>query len=488
MNCSHRRIGNALVGAVLLGTVIVTGSGGTVYGQISPGPDGHLIRYGGRVLLLVGDSGTQCVMQNLNIDYRHWIDDCAEAGLNAIHVWSFVAPRQTRDGRVIERRYGYLYPGVTPWARRSGGPTAHDGWQQWDLRRFDEGDDPRKHYWPRMRDLCRYAKQKGLLVGITVFFGWPKHNTADRPDWSYHPFNILNGGHLTDHRPIVQAVQQIATPGREILELPWSDSWNAAMKTQWLWERFAAKLLAETQPFGNTFYVFMDERSYPEGNCGDHFATFFRRRNAFWIDGQLRQDKVDGIVDGHGARRNINQIASDARLRDPPRPLFEFELPPYRGDAVRHNLYGCLLAGGHYFFHDDERQETPTTGIMSYDPNVRGSRRQAVRERLRWLGIACKFMNEQVQQLRAMEPHNEVIRQAAGYCSARPGEEYVVYVKHGGRVTLWLEHPADAFRVKLVSPRTGKTHRAASTVSGNNLNLQLPDTADWLIHLVRKAN
>jgi hypothetical protein len=39
-----------------------------------------LKRPGGRELVLVGDSGTQCVMQNVNIDYRAWIDGCAGSG------------------------------------------------------------------------------------------------------------------------------------------------------------------------------------------------------------------------------------------------------------------------------------------------------------------------------------------------------------------------------------------------------------------------
>lgn len=456
-------------------------------GRVQAGPEGHLICHAGRLLALVGDSGTQCVMQNTNIDYRRWIDDCAEAGLNSIHVWSFVAPRQNRDGNVIEDRYGYLYPGISPWSRRADGPAAHDGWLHWNLLKFDEGDDPQKHYWPRLRDLCGYARQKGLLVGITVFFGWPKHNSPRRPDWSYHPFNVLGGGYLREDRPIVRAVQQIAEPGHEILGQSWSDAWHSAKKTQWLWERFAAKLLKATHPFGNTFYIFMDERSYPEGNCGDHFAAFFRRRKAFWIDGQLRRERVDGVIDGHGPQRDINRAANRSFRAAPPRPFFEFELPPYKGDAVRHHVYACLLGGGHYFFHNDEGQETSTTGVMSYDKHVRNSRIQAVRRRLRWLGIASKFMNGQVRRLRGMQPRNEVIHHAAGYCLARPGVEYVVYVKSGNEAGIDLQGPADSFEVSVMSPRTGKTHRVATKVSGNKLHVLLPDDGDWLIHLTTET-
>ena len=53
-------------------------------GEVAIGSDGHLIRYQGQLRVLAGDSGTQCVLQNPNIDYRRWIDDCARAGLNAV--------------------------------------------------------------------------------------------------------------------------------------------------------------------------------------------------------------------------------------------------------------------------------------------------------------------------------------------------------------------------------------------------------------------
>jgi hypothetical protein len=322
-----------------------------------------------------------------------------------------------------------------------------------------------------------------MLVGITVFFGWPKH----RSDWVYHPLNAVNGGHLVDHRPIIEAVQQIATPGTEVLARPWSDAWTNAKKTQWLWEQLAAKLLKETQPLGNTFYIFMDERSYSEGNCGDHFAEFFRRRKAFWIDGQVRRERVDAVVGGHGAGRDINRSARQSFDRRPQRPFFEFELPPYRGAAVRHNLYACLLGGGHYFFHDDQDQETPTTGIMSYDPHVKNSRREAVRERLQWLGIACRVMNERVRDHRLLRPSNNVIRNGDGYCLAAPGSQYVVYVKSGGNATLLLDDAVGAYEVTLISPRSGKLHNAEVTWRENEMRLVLPDEADWLALIQRPA-
>ena len=100
-------------------TLMISGS---ALAQPTTSPDGHYVTYRGETLLLIGESGTQCVLQNLNIDYRGWLDDCRREGINAVHLWALMAPRQTADGSVTEARYGYVYPGATPWARRGGGP------------------------------------------------------------------------------------------------------------------------------------------------------------------------------------------------------------------------------------------------------------------------------------------------------------------------------------------------------------------------------
>lgn len=475
--------GPAHVAALLV--VLAVGRCQAALGDVAAGPAGHFISYQDRLRVLVGDSGTQCVLQNPNIDHRRWIADCAAAGLGAIHVWAFVAPRQTRDGQIVEKRYGYVYPGLTPWSRRTGGIAAADGRPRWDLTKFDEGTDPASHYWPRLRDLCSQARDAGMVVGVSVFFGWPKHNTAERPDWMFHPFNQLNGGHLAERGRMVEVVQRIASPETEILARFWREDFSDTEKTQWIWERLAEKLIVETRPFGNVFFVFMDERSYSEGNCGDHFANFFRRRGAFWVDGQLRRKLVDGVVGRHGAGRDLNREARESFAAEPPRPFFELESPPYTGDAVRRNLYACLLGGGHFFFHNDEGQETVTTGIMGYDPKVADGRLDMVRLRHRWLGIAARLLNQQVARLEGMRPANEVIREGAGYCLARPGEEYVVYVPQGGRARLDVGRHAAGLSARLVNPRNGQATDVVRSTSGEGVEFTLPDDRDWLLHLVR---
>jgi len=451
--------------------------------QIGVSPSGHYITYRGKTLLLAGDSGTQCVMQNANINYREWIDDCAERGIRAVHIWSFVAPRQTADGRVIENRYGYVYPGLTPWARKNSGPEATDGLKQWDLKTFDEGSGDR-HWWPRLRGLCAYARDRGLLVGITVFFGWPKWNTSSRPDWSYHPLNVVNGGPVSDSASMVTKAQTIADPSREVWSQEWSDSWPAAKKTQWIWERFALKLIEDTAEYGNVFFVFMDEHSYSEGNCGDHFARFFRSRGAVWVDWEPRRGRVDFVYSDTLGRTDKNSAALSGFKRDPARPYLFLEGGPYKGEEVRTSMWSFLLGGGHFFFHADERQETPRTGIMGYDPHVPGGNKGMIKRD--WLGHASRFFNEEISDLDSLRPHNELVSGGV-WCLCDPGREYAVYSVMGNEnpIELDLRGVSGAFKCRFYDPRSGAFGPAFFVRGGERAFFVKPDQKDWAIHLVR---
>jgi Domain of unknown function (DUF5060) len=337
--------------------------------KLCASPSGHYFTYRGREVMFVGDSGTQCVMQDLNIDYRAWLDDLSARGINAAHIWAFVAPRQKLDGSVVETRYGYVYPGVTPWKAKVG---AADRFRQWDLTQFDEGSDPRNHYWPRLRDLASYAHDKGICLGVTLFFGWPKHDSAERNDWAIHPLNRANGGHLEHNYETVV----IEIPGREVLGEAWSDSWCDAKKTQWVWETYAQKMIDELGSYDNVFFVYKDERSYETGawrdNMTGHMLSFLRRRGAFvLVDWEAEREDVDAVmVATHGVDKNA--VAQTAFRRRPARPVVMLESPPYTlGDpSVRVSMWTFAIGGGHFFFHDDERQGNPQTGIMGYDPTT----------------------------------------------------------------------------------------------------------------------
>jgi len=451
--------------------------------DIGVSPSGHYVTYKGETLMLVGESGTQCVPQNININYRQWIDDCAARGIRAVHVWSFVAARQKQDGSVMEDRYGYVYPLATPWARKTAGPNAADQLKQWDLKTFDDGPDGDfTHYWPRMRDMCSYAKSKKMLVGVTVFFGWPKWNTSKRPAWSYHPLNVVNGGPVTDPDNHVTKAQLIDTPGTEVWMQEWSDAWPVRRKTQWIWERFSKKLIDDLNPCGNVFFVFMDEHSYSEGNCGDHFLKFFKSRGAVWVDWDKRRADVT-FVFGATHRADKNPTALSGFNGRPARPFLLLEGQPYSGDGLRTSIWTFSLGGGHYFLHADEDEKNDRLGIMGYDPHVPGGDKGMYKRD--WLGHASRFFNQQVIDLDNMVPHNRLAGSGT-CCLADPGREYVVYSKIDAPVTFSLDLSAAAGKTlncRFYDPRKGRFGAAFQRKGGGTESFTKPDSADWVLHV-----
>ena len=465
---------------ILVGAATLAGAAqqeGEFAERLRTDPSGHYVCFRENVLMLVGESGTQCVMQNANLDYHAWLDDCADRGIRMVHLWAFLGARQKADGSLVEERWGYVYPALTPWARREAGPKAADQLPQWDLTRFDEGpDDALDHYWPRIRDLCRHAKGRNLVVGITVFTGWSKgnHNT-----WAYHPLNVVNGGHLTDNEEAVV----IESPGTEVWQEPWDGAWPNPRKTQWVWERLARKFIDELDGYGNVFFVFFDEHSYGEGNMGDHFLEFFRGAGAAWVDWETRREAVDFVYSDTKSGSDKNAIARQGFGRTPARPYLLLEGGPYAGEDVRSSLWTFSVGGGHFTFHADEGQETARTGIMGYDAHVQGGDMGMLKRD--WLGHASRFFNEHLQHLGGMTPQNDLVGEGA-YCLAAPGREYAVYSMIGAakEFTVDLQAVAGRVRCRFYDPRTGRFEPEFARPGGATETFKKPDEQDWALHIL----
>ena len=216
-----------------------------------------------------------------------------------------------------------------------------------------------------------------------------------------------------------------------------------------------------------------------------HFYNFIRKRtDAPIIDWNKRRDTADVVMnENHSADKNT--LASSAFGELPKRPIMTLESPTYElGNAdVRQGIWTYSIGGGHFFFHDDERQGTARTGVMGYDPKVEGGVKPL--QTYDWLGHASRFFNEEVKDLDSMSPCNRLVGKGA-YCLANNGREYAIYSKKNHstiRVDL-SSTSGQKLDCRFYSPRTGVFNPTFQRNGGGGSELfTKPSSEDWVLHI-----
>ncbi|MCC6729882.1 MAG: hypothetical protein IT208_11155 [Chthonomonadales bacterium] len=414
-------------------------------------PSGHHFVYRGRVLMLLGDSGTQVVPMNARLDYRAWIDRCRDEGHSTVHVWAFTGARPG------DWRLGSGAP-LLPWRRRADGA--------FDLHAPDDGPEGSARYWPRMRGMARHARARGLLFGVTVLFGWAK-DSGPGPGWPAHPFRRANGGFAEEARDVARLAED-----REVHADPWNDEWPPARKAQWVWERFCLRLIEQVGGHDNTWFDYRDEWSYLNDEAERsqaHWRRFFRGRGMLWADRSSRADfrVANPTVPAFGAT-----------------PAMKTEGEPYDPDGVRREAWRRAMSGVHYLLHQDAR----SPNVAAWDPEMARARGLDPRDDpgRRYVGHCARFFNAMVRCLDAMVPAPGMAGPRA-LCMAAPGEEAVVYAPQGaGALALELSALPGRLLARWYDPRSGRTGRAFALTGGGRVSLPAPDPAGDHVLLVTR--
>jgi hypothetical protein len=140
----------------------------------------------------------------------------------------------------------------------------------------------------------------------------------------------------------------------------------------------------------------------------------------------------------------------------------------------RRKVWACLTAGGYMsYFHS---LFTPSWGSLlpfSLDQD----------EGLSYLGRARKFHQDLKVQLRGTVPADNLV--SNGWCVARSGEEYVVYLISGGSTTV-SNLPPTCEVARWFNPRTGESQ--AATASGSTFTSPTSGpNDDWVLYISRSA-
>ena len=210
--------------------------------------------------------------------------------------------------------------------------------------------------------------------------------------------------------------------------------------------------------------------------------------NEKWMD--FNQFQV-----GHDDWRQekIPEIAKFEYSLNPPKPFLctepwiEFLKQETPADMVRFGGWSSILsggaghtygAGGIWIAHVPEAP----ANVFSYDfdwyhkaldyPGGNG------------IGIMSRFF--QGMKWWKLEPNQKLIDENKdNFCSALPGKEYVIYLRHGGsvKVNLAPSSAKDKFNYRWFNPGTG-TYQGSETISGGGTKtFSAPDNFDWVLHI-----
>ncbi|MBI4100118.1 PQQ-binding-like beta-propeller repeat protein [Candidatus Microgenomates bacterium] len=450
----------------------------------------HYFTYNGSPVMFLGDSATQSVMQNANIDYNAWINELASKGVKGAMVWLWMAPRQKLDGTLTESRYGYVVPAVIPWARTGTG-TAVDGGKTYDLNTFDQ------NYFNRLTGLCTAAKNNGIVLLISVWDGGAK--------WAqgYSPFWGPNGG------PIPSSISGTGEPFRDslytfddyttsIITQTYSSTWSWQKKNKYFQEKFADKLISEVNTAGcnNIVYEMTNEGANIAG-YDDFWLNFFRARTTAPLTVNIGYTVTDANtnpnVDFKTHHTNtydptsvntgwvgyFNEIPNKPAVNSESVPAFDnLWSTTITADNARRLLWSTAVAGGGAFIQDD-------TVWSDYDPTAPDMGGGVMRT---YMGHANKFFNDGTGSIKGskpnfweMIPNNSLA--TAGYTLAKTGSEYIVYLPSGGSTTVNLSAVTGSFNVEWFNPRTGAYTSAAAVSGGASKTFTAADTNDWVLHL-----
>lgn len=421
-------------------TIASIGSGQAAR-PLSLHPDNpHYFLFRGKPTALVTSGEHYGAVLNLDFDFLPYLDELKARGFNLTRVFSGTY-REVPGSFKIASNTLAPKPGrfAGPYAR-SETPGAVDGGAKFDL------DRPNPAYYPRLKDFCRAASDRGIVVEFVFFCPFYEESLWAVNAWN--PRNNINGS------PDV--------PSKEVYTLK-----HPAIIARQL--AFVRACVAELNGFDNVYYEICNE-------------PYFGGVTLDW------QAKVAAtIVEAEASLPNRHLIAQNianksAKIEDPNPAVslfnFHYARPPEvvalnfglnraigddetgfqgTGDFVyRAEAWDFLLAGGSLFSHLDysftTEHEDGTAPVVAPTPGGGGP---TFRAQLAYLKRFVEGLD-----LLKVRPDPSVVsglpKDFSSHVLAEPGRVYAVYLKGLGKAdaapSLNLNLPAGDYRLEWHGP------------------------------------
>jgi parallel beta-helix repeat protein len=395
-------------------------------------------------------------------DFNAYLDFLAKHNHNFIRLWRWeLVSWDTKANR--EKSPRHLVCAPHPWARTGPG-TALDGKPKFNLEQFDET------YFQRLRSRVEAARDRGIYVSIMLFEGWGLRFAPG--GYLAHPFHPSNNVNSLDGE------LKGSVKGTELFTL-------ASPKITVLQEAYVRKVIDTVNDLDNVLYEIANESDFSTTDWQYRLIRFIKAYEAK----KPRQHPVGMTSIGYGKNPTDldHLLKSPADWISPSPDKYDYKNDPPAADGNKiilpdtDHLWGVggsvqwvwksFLRGLNPIFMDPYRR-----GVLDRGPDAQW---EPIR---RAMGVTHRLAAR--MNLAAMTPHNSLA--STSYCLADPGKEYLIYLPHGGEVTVDLSAAMGELAVEWMDPVEGTVTRAEPTTGGGQRIMEAPLTGDAVLYLRRK--
>ena len=398
-------------------------------------------------------------------DFDGYLDFLKRYEHNFIRLWAWdsVTWNSLANGTVLAKNFVHNVA-PQPWARTGPGK-ALDGKPKFDLTKFNPA------YFERLRERVASAGERGIYVSVMLFEGWGLYHAnrgrAAPEGWAwrshpFHPDNNINGINADVSRDSIGVkVHSLGNPSATAIQ-----------------EAYIRKVVDTVNDLDNVLYEVINEGGEKEWD--------------WWVvnlvhDYEKAKPKQHPVgITGHGAENLASMLASPADWISPGRADGYAEEPPaWDGKKVSlldtDHVWG--VGGNHTWVWKSFVRGHNTLFMDPYHGVVLGTFLDPQFELLRMnLGYALRYARR--MNLTLMVPHDDLA--TTQYCLANPGNEYLVYLPDGGKVTVLLPEESGTFAIEWFNPRTGLMIEAEKSMLRGKTDFIVPFSGDAVLYLQSK--
>jgi uncharacterized protein YjdB len=424
--------------------------------HVSPTNRRYFENASGQIVYLTGshtwsnlqDNGT--VDPPPSFDYAAYLDFLGSHHHNFFRLWAWEQSKWTAE---ITADY-WITPGPF---MRTGPGTALDGKSKFDVNQFNQA------YFDRLRSRVQDAGTRGIYVSVMLFDGWSvatKGGLADNNPWKGHPFNVANNINGID-----------GDTNHDGLGLESQTLGNSAVTA--IQDAYVRKVIDAVGDLDNVLYEIDNEGDTSSRAWQYHMIQVIRDYEAtkpkqhpigmtpMWPGGHqsdLLASAADWIAAPEGDLENPSTADGSKVLISDTDHLCGI-------CGTTSWVWKTFLKGQNPILMDGYDGAAIGLGAESY--NASNPVWELIRKNL---GYSRDYALQ--LDLKLAVPHGDlVLSEGTGYCLAKPGSQYLVYLPNGGSVTLNLSAVTGTLSVEWLNPVDGSKVPAGTVGGGSSVTV-----------------